>query len=82
MEKVQVVPATQVPEPVHPVPPHCEYLGKLPEAAALEVEALAPWVDVERVVGALLLTVVLGEELLTTTPPGPATDVVRDPDSI
>jgi hypothetical protein len=68
-------------------------LGKLPEAAALEVEALAPLVDVERVVGAavvtceaelgaLLLTVELGEELLTTTSPGPATDVVRDPDSI
>lgn len=84
------MPATQAPEPVHPVPPHCEYLGKLPEAAALEVEALVPLVDVERVVGAVVVIceievgalLLLGEELLTTTPPGPATDVVKDPDSI
>lgn len=92
MEKVQLVPVTQAPEPVHPVPPHCEYLGKLPAAAVLEVEALAVVVDVERVVGAVvvtfetevgaLLAVEPGEELLTTTPPGPATDVVKDPDSI
>lgn len=91
---MQVVPLSQAPLPVHPVPPHCEYLDNAPTAAALEVLALAPLVDVERVVGAAvvtcelataedgaLLTVELGEEL-TTTPPGPAIDVVKDPDSI
>ena len=27
---MQVVPATQVPDPVHPVPPHCAYFAKVP----------------------------------------------------
>jgi len=90
---VHVVPATQAPDPVHPVPPHCEYFDKFPTAAALDVDALATWVDVARVVGAVVLicetevaaletlTVELGEEL-TTTPPGPAIEVVKLPLSI
>lgn len=95
---MQVVPATQVPDPVHPMPAHCDHFASVPPeaadvvAAALEVvvfdvvEVVLLFVvlfDVESVVPVELLVVVvfevLAEELLTTTPPGPATEVVSDP---
>jgi len=44
-----VLPATQDPLPVHPMPPHCENLGKLPPEAGVVV---AGFVAVDRVVGA------------------------------
>jgi len=75
----------QDPEPVQPVPPHCDHFGNVPEAA-LDVDALTIVVDA-KVVGAVVMMLIvldvaaLGEEL-TTTAPGPATDVVKDPDSI
>jgi hypothetical protein len=62
---VQVVPATQAPLPVHPLPSHCEYCAKVPaEATALEVDVafvevllvVVFFVDVE-VVFALLVVV-------------------------
>jgi hypothetical protein len=78
-----VVPATQVPDPVHPVPPHCDHFARVPPAAADVVAAALEVVlfDVERVVpGAVVVPfAVVVEELLTTTPPGPATEVVSDP---
>jgi hypothetical protein len=83
---VQVVPATQVPDPVQPSPAHCDHFARVPPAAAEVVAAaleVVLFVEVERVVPAVLVdvafVVVAAEELLTTTPPGPATEVVKDP---
>lgn len=80
---MQVVPATHVPDPDQPCPAHCEYFGNVPVAAAevvtgavgavVEVDNVVPGGDV--VVGAAEL------DELTTTPPGPATEVVREPSS-
>jgi hypothetical protein len=84
---VQVVPATQVPDPVQPIPPHCDHSARFPAGAALVVATAD--VDVVDVVPdkdtALLVVVVAAteEELtLLTTPPGPATLVVRVPFSM
>jgi hypothetical protein len=87
LEYVQVEPAAQVVDPVYPIPPHCPHFATVPPAAAedvvaAELEVLLDDTEVERVVlGALLVVVGLDEmdEELTTAPPGPATEVVRDP---
>jgi len=68
-----VLPATQDPLPVHPMPPHCENLGKLPPEAGAVV--VAGFVAVDRVVGAGVVgatgLVVVGGGL----PPTGATEV-------
>lgn len=96
-----MLPLTQVPLPVHPIPPHCDHFGKVPPVTgALDVVELAVFVDVTRVVDVGLVVVEAGlvlvledaglevvdeadfvdeELLLTTTPPGPATEVVKEP---
>jgi hypothetical protein len=84
---VQVVPATQVPDPVQPIPPHCDHSARFPAGAALVVAtADVDVVDVVPDKDTALLVVVFAateEELtLLTTPPGPATLVVRVPFSI
>jgi hypothetical protein len=89
-----VVPATQVPDPVQPIPPHCDHSARFPAGAALvvatadvDVVFVVP-VDVVFVVpdedAALLVVVAATEEELTllTTPPGPATLVVIVPFSM
>ena len=80
-----MVPATQVPDPVQPIPPHCDHSARFPAGAALVVATAD--VDVVFVVpdedAALLVVVAATEELtLLTTPPGPATLVVRVPFSM
>ena len=77
-----MVPATQVPDPVHPSPAHCDHFARVPPAAAEVVAAALEVVvfEVESVVPTLVDDAfAVDEELLTTTPPGPATEVVRDP---
>lgn len=82
---MQVVPETQVPLPVHPSPAHWLHFASVPPAAAEDVVAAALEllleVDVESVVPGELVVVGWDEvtEELTTTPPGPATEVVREP---
>ena len=77
----QVVPSTQVPLPDHPVPPHCAYFCKVPPGAEVGVGVDSGVVEVTSVVPGSGALVDVGEEggSLTTTPPGPATEVVRDP---
>ena len=73
---MQVVPATQVPLPVHPVPPHCVYLESDPPVDAGAAEELTT--EVASVVPAV-------EEAappLAAAPPGLLTAVVREPDSM
>jgi hypothetical protein len=79
---VQVVPSTQAPLPVHPEPPHCEYFVRLPAGAGGAAEALATALCVE--VTSVVAATEEGAALLlpAAAPPGPATDVVRDPDSM
>lgn len=77
---MQVVPATHVPEPVHPCPAHCEYLGSVPATAEVVTGAVEAVVEVDNVVPGGDVVVGAAElEELTTTPPGPATEVVREP---
>lgn len=75
------MPDTQVPDPVQPVPPHCEYLGKVPAAVVALADDVVP-VEVARVDDGVVVVPPEPPEELTTTPPGPATDVVKDPLSI
>ena len=72
------MPATHVPVPVHPWPPHWDHLGNVP-AAAEELVAGAEVVEVDNVVAVPVLVAPALEELLMTTPPGPATEVVSEP---
>ena len=81
-----MVPATQVPDQVQPIPPHCDHSARFPAGAALvvatadaDVVFVAPDED-----AALLVVVAATEEELTllTTPPGPATLVVKVPFSM
>lgn len=83
-----MVPSTQVPEPPQFTPAHCPHFAIVPAGAgALEVVVTTTdFVEVDRVVGLAVDNddeVADGaEDELTTTPPGPATEVVRDPLSI
>jgi hypothetical protein len=80
-----VEPAAQVVDPVYPVPPHWPYLGMRAPVTAevVAAELLVLEVDVISVVDVAGLVVVPlpDPEVVTTTPPGPATPVVREPDS-
>ena len=79
-----MVPETQPPLPVQFWPPHCEYFGSVPDTT-VEVVATLETVEVARVVPEAVVPtadVELPPEEETTTPPGPATDVVKDPLSI
>jgi hypothetical protein len=83
---VQVDPAAHTVGPVHPCPPHWPYLA----AVAVDVELGADEAEEE---AGLVVEVDLAVELAvvvldvapvdeeTTTPPGPATLVVKPPDS-
>lgn len=77
---MQVVPSTQAPLPVHPEPPHCEYFVSVPPVVGGAAEALGTaLVEVTSVVEAADEGAAL---LLPAAPPGLATDVVREPDSM
>lgn len=77
---MQVVPETQVPLPVHPVPPHCVYFVKLPpveDGAELEITVVSVVAATD--VGAADDGSALP---LPAAPPGLAIEVVREPDSM
>ena len=87
-----MVPATQVPDPVQPIPPHCDHCGRFPAGATLvvadtdvDVVLVVVFIPVEVVVFVPVEVVVfapVAEEELRTTPPGPATLVVKVPFSM
>lgn len=90
---MQVLPDAHVPLPVHPIPPHCPYLAIEPPDAEAEEDETGDTVviDVFIVVADEVggTTVLVVDETLEgggteepTVPPGPATEVVIDPDSI
>jgi hypothetical protein len=81
-----VVPATHVPDPVQPIPAHCDRSARFPAGAVLVVADADVEVDLAVPVAelAVVFFVALAEEelTLTTTPPGTATLVVNVPFSI
>lgn len=87
MVALQVLPAAQAVGPVQPLPPHCPYFG---EVATLVCVGGAEVVGAAEVgaaeVGAAELAggvvVPPPPEGFVTTPPGPATEVVMEPDSM
>lgn len=81
---MHVTPLTQLPDPVHPIPPHCAYFAKLPLAAAVLVVVGADEVLlVDSVVfvpaGAVELRDVVVPPVPDPTPAGPVTEVVSEP---
>lgn len=94
---MQVLPETQVVEPLYPIPPHWPYLatGVPPEDADVAAAVLLVLAVVVEVFNVVELAEALTDEedlaevvvalpdppVVTTTPPGPATLVVREPDS-
>lgn len=57
-----MVPATHVPLPLHPVPPHCVYCARVPVEEVEDDVGAAALVEVARVVGA---AVVVGADPVT-----------------
>jgi len=77
---LQVLPATQTVPPVHPCPPHCPHFGTV-TTGTLGVGVAAAVELATAVLGFALVTSVVPTGSVMTLPPGPATEVVMEPDS-
>jgi len=81
-----VLPATQTVPPVHRCPPHCPHFGTvttgtLGVGVAAAVELATAVLVATAVLGFALVTSVVPTGSVMTLPPGPATEVVMEPDS-
>lgn len=79
---LHVLPDAHTVAPVHPFPPHCPYFGA---AATFVCVGGAELVEAAELAALLVTGLVVVPPLPLegeTTPPGPATEVVRLPDSM